>query len=283
VTDYYRILQVSEGAEPDVIDAAYKKLIFKYHPDRNTSAGAKHHAQLLIEAYEHLSDPIKRSAHDRARKQSQAEQKATFQDNGSTSSTTYQKQPSQRPTSSPRSGRWESAKLDIFLLFVGSIGTICLLVFIFWDVGGLNSTTPATPEVQAVLRESEEPGQPEARGGEVKVARESTPEKGTVTLWELAPADQIALCKRWQKNRERAVTIDQERNGLRRSEAEKEIENERVALQAAIVQMANDVGFRQWVGVANPMEDMLTVTFEDFGNRRRWTLMTIKFRYEWMS
>ena len=31
--DYYRILQVHPQAEPEVIDAAYRLLMRKYHPD----------------------------------------------------------------------------------------------------------------------------------------------------------------------------------------------------------------------------------------------------------
>lgn len=33
--NYYEILQVTADAEPEVIEAAYKRLAFKYHPDRN--------------------------------------------------------------------------------------------------------------------------------------------------------------------------------------------------------------------------------------------------------
>ena len=64
--DYYKILQVGENAEPEVIEAAYKKLIFKYHPDRNPDPNAKRTTQLLIEAFGTLSNPQARVEHDLA-------------------------------------------------------------------------------------------------------------------------------------------------------------------------------------------------------------------------
>ena len=33
--DFYRVLQVDPSADPDVIEAAYKRLARKYHPDHN--------------------------------------------------------------------------------------------------------------------------------------------------------------------------------------------------------------------------------------------------------
>ena len=62
--DYYAILQVHPTVTKEVIDAAYRKLASKYHPDVNTSAEAENMMKLLNEAYEILSDPSKRSAYD---------------------------------------------------------------------------------------------------------------------------------------------------------------------------------------------------------------------------
>jgi len=33
--DLYRVLQVDPSADPEVIEAAYKRLALKYHPDHN--------------------------------------------------------------------------------------------------------------------------------------------------------------------------------------------------------------------------------------------------------
>lgn len=66
VRDYYETLQVTPEAEPEVIEAAYKRLAFKYHPDRNPgSADAK--MRDLNEAYETLRDPQRRQHYDQQR------------------------------------------------------------------------------------------------------------------------------------------------------------------------------------------------------------------------
>ena len=61
--DYYRILQVQPNAEPEVIQAAYRRLALKYHPDVEDNNSAL--MQELNEAYEILSRPDKRAAYDR--------------------------------------------------------------------------------------------------------------------------------------------------------------------------------------------------------------------------
>lgn len=62
--DYYKILQIDPSAEPEVIDAAYKRLMLKYHPDINKSLDASEKAKVINEAYECLKDPIKRKKYD---------------------------------------------------------------------------------------------------------------------------------------------------------------------------------------------------------------------------
>jgi curved DNA-binding protein CbpA len=62
--DYYAILQVDPRADPDVIDAAYRKLAAKYHPDVNRRGDATARMQQLNEAHRTLSDPELRAAYD---------------------------------------------------------------------------------------------------------------------------------------------------------------------------------------------------------------------------
>lgn len=64
--NFYSVLGVAQDAEVEVIAAAYKALMRKYHPDTNASPGAAGKAQQINEAYDTLRDPLKRSAHDRA-------------------------------------------------------------------------------------------------------------------------------------------------------------------------------------------------------------------------
>lgn len=66
--DWYSILQVHESAEPEVIEAAYRRLARKYHPDVSTSPNATETMQRLNDAYAVLSDPGKRSAYDDQRR-----------------------------------------------------------------------------------------------------------------------------------------------------------------------------------------------------------------------
>jgi hypothetical protein len=61
----YEILEVSTNASQEVIRAAYKSLMQRYHPDRNPGdRDAAEHASRVNLAYEVLSDPARRAAHD---------------------------------------------------------------------------------------------------------------------------------------------------------------------------------------------------------------------------
>jgi len=63
--DPYNILQVAHHAEPELIEAAFKRLALKYHPDQNPNASATAHMQDLNWAYQILRDPAKRARYDR--------------------------------------------------------------------------------------------------------------------------------------------------------------------------------------------------------------------------
>jgi len=76
--DYYAILQVSPAAEKEVIEAAYRKLAQKYHPDINKSEGAEEKMKRINAAHEVLSDPAKRAAYDATRRISQTSKPQQF-------------------------------------------------------------------------------------------------------------------------------------------------------------------------------------------------------------
>lgn len=60
-TDYYIILGVKPTASFEEIRRAYRKLAFKYHPDKNPGDNiAAATFRTIVEAYEILSDPEKR-------------------------------------------------------------------------------------------------------------------------------------------------------------------------------------------------------------------------------
>jgi len=62
--DYYEILQVHHSAEPEVIEAAYRKLAQKYHPDVDKSPEATEKMKRIIVARDILRDPSKRREYD---------------------------------------------------------------------------------------------------------------------------------------------------------------------------------------------------------------------------
>ncbi|MGE7207678.1 J domain-containing protein [Sphingomonas sp. NPDC019816] len=51
VRDPYEVLGVQIGAEPEVVDAAYRALMKKYHPDRTGAAADSARAQEINAAY----------------------------------------------------------------------------------------------------------------------------------------------------------------------------------------------------------------------------------------
>ncbi|HYH01572.1 MAG TPA: DnaJ domain-containing protein, partial [Bacillota bacterium] len=62
--DLYRIMQVDQSAEPEVIEGAYKRLSKKYHPDANKDTGAEAKMKLINQAYQILGEPGKRREYD---------------------------------------------------------------------------------------------------------------------------------------------------------------------------------------------------------------------------
>ncbi len=64
MVDFYSVLGVLPSAEQEVIDAAYRALIKKYHPDKGAGEGFKQRAYEINEAYQTLRDPVTRSLYD---------------------------------------------------------------------------------------------------------------------------------------------------------------------------------------------------------------------------
>lgn len=67
MVNYYEVLEVSQNASKEVIDRAYKVLAKKYHPDLqqpNQRKSAEEKLKKINEAYEILSDELKRKQYD---------------------------------------------------------------------------------------------------------------------------------------------------------------------------------------------------------------------------
>jgi curved DNA-binding protein CbpA len=65
--DPYKILQVDSEAEDEVIQAAYRRLARKYHPDLAASPDAANRMAAINAAWELIGEPAKRVAFDRER------------------------------------------------------------------------------------------------------------------------------------------------------------------------------------------------------------------------
>ena len=70
IPDPYKVLQVDPEAEDEVIEAAYRRLAKKYHPDVAPGPDAQDRMVRINQAWEMLKDPTRRAAVDRARTRS---------------------------------------------------------------------------------------------------------------------------------------------------------------------------------------------------------------------
>jgi curved DNA-binding protein CbpA len=69
VPDPYKILQVDPEAEDEVIQAAYRRLAQKYHPDRAAGDDASARMVAINAAWELIRTPERRIAYDRSRQE----------------------------------------------------------------------------------------------------------------------------------------------------------------------------------------------------------------------
>lgn len=57
--DYYKILKLHRNCSDDDLKKAYKRLAMRWHPDKNSAAGAEAKFKQISEAYDVLSDPAR--------------------------------------------------------------------------------------------------------------------------------------------------------------------------------------------------------------------------------
>jgi curved DNA-binding protein CbpA len=62
--DYYAVLEIFPAADTTEVNAAFRRLAWRYHPDRNPAPGATLQFQDINEAHQVLSDPLRRSEYD---------------------------------------------------------------------------------------------------------------------------------------------------------------------------------------------------------------------------
>jgi molecular chaperone DnaJ len=64
MSDFYEILGVTKESNENEIKKAYRELSLRFHPDRNPDPNATTKFQEISEAYETLSDPLKKQEYD---------------------------------------------------------------------------------------------------------------------------------------------------------------------------------------------------------------------------
>lgn len=86
---FYDVLQVSPNADQEIIKAAYRSLVQRFHPDKNPeNPDAEQYLKIINRAYEVLSDPVKREGYDAALKDADGNQENQADSATSTRKTT---------------------------------------------------------------------------------------------------------------------------------------------------------------------------------------------------
>jgi len=62
--DYYGVLEINPSAATEEVNAAFRRLAWRYHPDRNPALGATLQFQDINEAHQVLSDAERRAEYD---------------------------------------------------------------------------------------------------------------------------------------------------------------------------------------------------------------------------
>lgn len=72
--DYYKLLGCEKKDSYEQLKEAYRRLVVKYHPDKNESADSKAVFQRIDRAWKTLRDPYLRKSYDSELKQSELNQ-----------------------------------------------------------------------------------------------------------------------------------------------------------------------------------------------------------------
>jgi curved DNA-binding protein CbpA len=62
--DYYAVLEITPAADVAEVNAAFRRLAWRYHPDHNHAPGATLQFQDINEAHQVLTDPVRRTEYD---------------------------------------------------------------------------------------------------------------------------------------------------------------------------------------------------------------------------
>ena len=170
--DYYADLQVSPEAEPGVIRAAYRYLARAYHPDVVGAAGAAQ-MRALNEAYEVLSDSVRRSAYDDNRRAAPLIWLRPVEDSV---------WPAVTPAAAQSPRRTLAAVLTLFALIGAVIAGLSVVAVLVWQ-----QVRPPEPAL-AVTSQSGVTRTPRPTSLRIhRSATPSVPQPDDTSVWDLAP------------------------------------------------------------------------------------------------
>ncbi len=160
-TDPYKLLQVDPEAEPEIIQAAYRKLAQRVHPDVAPGADAARRMAELNAARDLLLDPAARAAHDRVRRTTGSTDAASAPDlapgraSGPFSGTDVPEPASSsaRPAAGPPPGNPSGSVLNFGRYAGWSLGEIARrdLEYVEW-LDRMPIGRPYRAEIDAILR-----------------------------------------------------------------------------------------------------------------------------------
>lgn len=163
-SDLYAVLGVSADSEDVVIQAAYRALMRRYHPDTNNSPSAQQKAQGLNHAYSILGNPEERATYDRQRENNSA---------GGKASESAPPSPPPQPPPSPTNAAPHSQAADTpqpvgaaWLALLAFLG----LTLVVWAVASFN-----TYQRDALFSAEEGQATPEAAGDASPTSAPGTP------------------------------------------------------------------------------------------------------------
>nr|WP_321233325.1 DnaJ domain-containing protein [uncultured Psychroserpens sp.] len=113
--NYYRLLHIEKSADIDAIKKAFRTEIALYHPDNNKSEGAKVRFNLLVEAFDILSNPKKREAYDNMLDATQANKPVIIEPKAEAQYEEWKKESKKKSKDYWNTSLTELLVLDIFL------------------------------------------------------------------------------------------------------------------------------------------------------------------------
>ena len=147
--DPYFILQISSYAEPEVIDAAYKRLARKYHPDYDKSPEAQERIKELNWAYEILGNKERREEYDKVKGEKTRQQSGEYKPRHKEKPRPSPPPKKSKPTPTTKYNK-QDKPTNRGWLYAGILIPIGLCLFVFF-IGSINKSTGSIANSEKVV------------------------------------------------------------------------------------------------------------------------------------